>query len=285
MATITPANENIQRFNSTTNKWENTKVLNDKTIIDNSVAVVNNTDDTKKLIFDASGITTSTTRTQKFVNQDGTLVATNITNRVHGSFASWDTNTNEYEDNQPLWADLIGKVEVRNNAQAPTMSNYFGDASWYEWLCNSAGNANTYFYFSYHLPHDYIPGTNLFFHVHHSVNVASLTGNIYFQVQAFYGKSGSLLNSSTATTTITQAVQPQYQHVVSETQLSNVGGTGGLLDTSLIETDGLLFVILRVQNNNANYTLSNKGALYVHQADIHYLSTIGTKNKVAPFNN
>lgn len=281
---MTAPNNGIKIYDTSVNKWKNTNVLADKTMIDNTVFIVNNADNSKKLKFDASGITTNTTRTQQIANQDGTIVATNITNRVHGSFATWDTTTNEYEDNQPLWSDLIGRLEVRNNAQAPTLHNYFGNATWYEWNCNSAGNDNTYCYFSYHIPHDYIPNTDLFFHVHHSVNLANLTGNIYFQVQAFYGKSGSALNSTTATTTITQAVQPQYQHVVSETQLSNNGGTGGLLNTNLIETDGLLFVILRVQNNNANYTLSNKGALYIHQADIHYLSTIGTKNKVAPFN-
>lgn len=277
-------NNVIKVFNSTTQKWDNTKILNDKTIIDNTIAVVNNTDDTKKLIFDASGITTGTTRTQKIQNQNGTIVATNITNRIYGSFPKYNDNVDEYQDALDCWADLIGKIETRGNAQSPVLANYFGNNTWFEYNCNTGGNANTIMYFSYHLPHDYIPNTDIFFHVHHSVNATGLTGNIYFQLQAFYGKSGSALNSSTASFTITQAVQGRYVHTVSEKQMANSGGTGGLLDTSLLETDALIFVVLTIQNNNANYTLSDKSKLFIHQADIHYKSIVGTKNKVAPFN-
>lgn len=278
------ANNSIKIFNSATQKWDNTTILNDKTIIDNTVAVVNSIDNTKKLIFDASGITTGTTRTQKIANQNGTIVATNITGRIYGSLPKFNTDANEYQDILPVWSDLIGKLETRGNAQAPVLSNYFGNNTWFEYNANGGGNDNTYMYFSYHLNHDYVPNTDIFFHVHYSVNQPNLTGNIHFICQAFYGKSGQALNSMTANFTITQAVQGRYVHTVSETQLSNAGGTGGLLNTADLETDSLILVIVRVQNNNVNHTLSNKSALFIHQADIHYLSIIGSKNKAAPFN-
>jgi hypothetical protein len=75
-------NNNIKLFNATTQKWDNTNILTEKTIIDNTVEIVNETNQTKKLKFDASGITPSTTRVQKIADQNGTIVATNITNRI-----------------------------------------------------------------------------------------------------------------------------------------------------------------------------------------------------------
>ena len=66
-------------------------------------------------------------------------------------------------------------------------------------------------------------------------------------------------------------------------QLSNNGGTGGLIDTSLIEPDGLLLVNFTL-NTLPTITGGTTAEAFIHAIDIHYQSTgIGTKNKAAGF--
>ena len=76
----------------------------------------------------------------------------------------------------------------------------------------------------------------------------------------------------------------QYFHMVAETALSVVGGSGNQLDTNRIEVDGVVSARLYLDSNDI--TVSGGGvpdpfALFV---DLHYQSTeFGTLNKGPSF--
>lgn len=55
------------------------QTLSNKSLVDNSTFVINNADNTKKITFDVSGITTATTRTMAFPDADSALVGTTAT--------------------------------------------------------------------------------------------------------------------------------------------------------------------------------------------------------------
>jgi len=59
-----------------------TQTLSNKSLVDNSTFVISNADNSKKITFDVSGITTATTRTFAFPDSDSTIVGTSATQTV-----------------------------------------------------------------------------------------------------------------------------------------------------------------------------------------------------------
>jgi hypothetical protein len=59
-----------------------TQTLSNKSLVDNSTFVISNADNSKKITFDVSGITTATTRTIAFPDSDSTIVGTSATQTV-----------------------------------------------------------------------------------------------------------------------------------------------------------------------------------------------------------
>lgn len=140
-----------------------------------------------------------------------------------------------------------------------------------------------------HVPHDYLPGSDLFIHMHWSHNGTAISGNMVGTFTTTYAKghgqaSFSAEKSVTVTyATVNIATTPQYIHRIDETQLSSNGGSATLLDSAQIEPDGLLLI---------NFTLTTLPTItggtttrvFVPFIDIHYQSTgIGTKQKAPNF--
>ena len=181
----------------------------------------------------------------------------------------------------PCWKDLIGKTSFKGSGTSIPPFQAYRSTMW-ETGFNVVGN--TTYYFSYHLPHDYIQGTDIFIHAHHSTTAAAETGAFEFQIKASYGSVDSEISNPISTEDIVYThvgANDQYKHKVTEIQLSTPGGSGNLLDTDLLDTDGMIWIRLCRQDSD---TILFPESLFLHQVDIHYQAySGGTLNKVAPF--
>lgn len=182
------------------------------------------------------------------------------------------------------WRDLIGVVQARSaTGDAPAMYQYRGgNISEFAFALNNSEN------FEFHMPHDYVPGSDLYIHVHWSHNGTAISGQIQFTFSTSYSKGHNQAIFPAETTTLTVstpnvATIPQYEHRIEEIQLSATSPTANQIDTALLEVDGILLVNMKT---SAIPTISGGSITrpFVHFVDIHYQSTnIGTKQKAPNF--
>lgn len=180
------------------------------------------------------------------------------------------------------WHDIIGNVTVKTTgAGTPTFGTYRGNVQQYSFAVNDA------IYIEFHIPHDYVPGTDIHIHYHWSHIATTVTGGtVTWRVEATYAKGHNqaafpalitLDTSPTASTT-------QYQHLISEVQFSTAGGSGSQLNTTNIEPDGLILCKISLNANAITVSSGLAPDPFLHFADIHYQSTgIGTKQKAPDF--
>jgi len=178
------------------------------------------------------------------------------------------------------WRDLLGKVTNAGGANKPTNATYRGGISQFQF---SAGDESI---IEFHIPHDYVKGTDIFLHVHWShISTLVTGGTITFTAESIYAKGHNQAPfSAPATGTFTgDASTTQYQHIVSETQLSASTPGGLQIDTDDLEPDGVIIMRLEMTTNN----ITSSGAVpdpFIHFVDVHYQSTnIATKDKAPDF--
>jgi hypothetical protein len=179
------------------------------------------------------------------------------------------------------WRDLIGRISPREvGGTAPTLAVYRGGA-----VREYAFAANDLADLQFHWPHDWVPGTDVFIHVHWSHHGTAISGSIVFDFFSTFAKGfgGSIFPAEIQTTltvsTPNIATIPQYSHRVDEIQLSAASPTGNQLDTDDFEVDGLLLTNFRV-TTIPTITGGATNEPFVHHIDLHYQSTgMGTKNK------
>lgn len=177
------------------------------------------------------------------------------------------------------WVDVIGDVRPKTSgAGTPALTLYRGSIYSYAFVLNDLCD------FVYHIPHDYVPGSDLMLHVHHGHNGTDITGNAVWTFYAAYGSRdgvyGSEISNTISYNTVSLATTPQYMQLVTEVQLSNIGGDATHLNTSAIEVDGLIKIRLKL----TTIPTVTAGSWFLDTADIHMQSTgIGTKNSASPF--
>lgn len=171
------------------------------------------------------------------------------------------------------WHDLVSPITIDTGAATgkPTFATLVGNIKKYQF---KVGDST---YHSFHLPHDYLPGSDLYIHVHWTHNSQIVTGgSTTWSFEATYAKGYNQAQFNTpSTVSATQTViNTPLTHQIAEVQLSSVSGIGGKLDSNNIETDGLLFV-------RTNLTDSTIGVdPFMMFCDIHYQSTgRPTKNR------
>lgn len=184
------------------------------------------------------------------------------------------------------WKDLIGAIVVDTAAaNAATLDTYRGGS-----VREYRFGVNDKIDFRFHMPHDWVPGTYLYIHVHWSHNGTAITGTgtMSCSLAHTYAKGYDQASFSAektltcADTNVTTANTPQYRHKITEVQLSNNGGTGNLLDTASLEVDGLILVNLTV-DTIPTITGGATAEPFIHFVDIHYQSTqLATKQKNGP---
>lgn len=181
------------------------------------------------------------------------------------------------------WRDLIGDMYVPDYSlpEAPTMTTFKGSIK--DNLCAVGQGMQVRF----HIPHDYAMGTNVHVHAHWSHNSTLVTGgHVTWGFELIYAK-GHNQGAFGDVITITEqqsASATRYQHMVCEAPASINGGSANLLDTSLIEVDGLVFGRVYLVANNLTVSSGVPPGVFLHQADIHYQSTgVATKNRAPNF--
>lgn len=181
------------------------------------------------------------------------------------------------------FADIIGDQFTKNTgATKPTLATYNGAIQSFQFAAGDEA------YMSYHIPHDYVEGTDLFLHVHWSHIATTVTGGtITFKLTSTYSKSHNQAPfpapvSGTYTGT---ASTVQFQQILSETQLSASSPAGLQIDTDDIEPDGVIEMTFEVDANNITVSSGGVPDPFIHFVDIHYQTTgiIGTKDKAPDF--
>lgn len=184
------------------------------------------------------------------------------------------------------WRDLEGDVTPRASApNAATLEIYQGNIREWAFAVNDVSDNR------FHLPHDYLPGSDLFFHIHWSHIGTAISGNIGFTVYHSYAKGHNqaafpaekTLVMSLSTPNI--ATIPQYRHFITEAQLSAAAPSASQIDSALLEVDGLLLCNVALTTApTITGSLGNINRPFIHRIDIHYQSTeIGTKGKAPDF--
>lgn len=179
------------------------------------------------------------------------------------------------------WRDLLGQIRTRGvGSDDPNDATYNGNIKAYQF---SVGDEC---WVDYHIPHDYVPGTDIYLHFHWSHNSAIVTGgSVTWGADITYAKGHdqAAFPATVNITVVGNASTTQYQHIITEVQISTSGGGANQIDTDNLEPDGVIMIRGYLSANN----ITSGGAVpdpFLHFKDIHYQSTnIATKNKVPDF--
>ncbi len=184
-----------------------------------------------------------------------------------------------------VWKDLVGQVKAEGSGAGwPAHSAFIGTS------------IDAYFFgvgeqahFAFHIPHDYAPGTDLYIHSHWSHNGTAISGNMTWAYEVTYAKGhqqevfSTPINTSTTRNTTNIATTPRYYHVIDEVQLTSTVPSASLIDTALIEVDGLILVHV-APTVIPTITGGSPNEPCLLTVDIHYqANTYGTKNKAPNF--
>jgi hypothetical protein len=232
-------------------------------------------------VFSGSSFT-GTTFTASGNVSGGNIVTTSniIVPKTSGLGILVDTSTPTYP-----WMDLFGVLRPdTGGANAPTLS------------ASRGGLCREYFYtaadkmdMDFHIPHDYLPNSDMFIHLHWGHNGTAISGSFVVTFAFTYAKGHQQsifpVEKQIVMTVSTPniATIPQHQHNISEVAFTSAGGSASLLDRALLEVDGIVQMNMTV-TTIPTITGGSVNEPYICYADLHYQSTgIGTKQKSPPF--
>jgi hypothetical protein len=183
------------------------------------------------------------------------------------------------------WRDIIGDVSPKVAGVGRAIAGTFIGGKYHAWFYS----ANDICDMVYHIPHDYVPNSDLHLHLHWGHIGTAISGQLVVTYGITYAKGhdqaifpAEVAPVLTVATTNITAV-PQYRHRIDEIQISAASPTNAQINSSLIEPDGLLlvgFTVTTIPTITGGAT--NLPAFLT--ADVHYQSTsIGTKQKAPDF--
>lgn len=186
------------------------------------------------------------------------------------------------------WKDLVGQIIPRSGgAPAPAFVAYRGTN-----LLSYAFQAGDKIdQMVFHMPHDYVPGSDMFIHLHWGQHGTAISGNFVVTWNASYCKGyNQAAQTFNSELTITQTIPtpnvttyPRWGHFIEEFQLTNAGGDATHLDRGLLEIDGLILVALTT-TTIPTITGGTTNLPFIFTADLHYQSTqLATKGRNYPF--
>ena len=183
------------------------------------------------------------------------------------------------------WKDLFGHLRPdTGGAGAPTLAAVRGGLV-REFFYGAADKMDM----DFHVPHDYVPGSDIFIHIHWGHNGTAISGDFVVTFAHTYAKGHNQTifpaEKSVVMTysTVDVATTPRWIHRIDEVQLSSSGGSASLMDSALLEPDGVALVNMTI-TTIPTITGGSPNLPFIHFADIHYQSTgIGTKQKAPNF--
>jgi hypothetical protein len=169
------------------------------------------------------------------------------------------------------WRDITAPIEVRGTGGTdPDWVAINGTAFWaYRFALNDK------VWMTFHMPHDYVPDTDIHFHAHWLTDGTDVN-SVKWQWEYAFAQGfnqAAFPFASPGTATAEQAGPGvQYQHMVTET-------TG--ITIANLEIDGMVHVVLtRITNGGTD----NTDDVFLLTSDIHYQSTnMATLNKAPSF--
>jgi hypothetical protein len=183
------------------------------------------------------------------------------------------------------WKDLLGSVIPKTTGVgSPTLTAFRG------------GNVRAYSFAAgedydgaFHIPHDWAPGTDLYWHVHWLHNGTAISGNLVLNWYFTYAKGHNQANYP-AEINVTQTIStpdiatvPQYRHRIDEFQLSAASPSASQLDTDDIEVDGIIQFHMDA-TTIPTITGGTPNKPFIFYIDLHYQSTnMPTKQKAPNF--
>ena len=183
------------------------------------------------------------------------------------------------------WQDLIGDVSPKTTGAGAATLAVFRAGIYRAWFYA----ANDLCDIVFHMPHDWVPGTDLFLHLHWGHNGTAISGSLVVSFGVAYARGhnqtifGAEVVPVLTVLTPNIATVPQYRHRIDEFQLSSKSPRADQLNTNDLEVDGLILVGVRADTiPTITGGSTNKPAFFT--LDIHYQSTgIGTTNKAPDF--
>jgi len=183
------------------------------------------------------------------------------------------------------WRDITGRIRPDPvGTDSPALTAFIGNVRAYAYSTSPAAKKLD---MEFHMPHDWVPGTDLFLHVHWGHNGTAISGSIVFDHSAIYGSRdgvfGAQINPVQTVSGLTIGNTPQFAQRVDEFQLTAASPSATQFDTDNITVDGLILITMSVTTIP---TISGGGSTnpFVFTCDLHYQSNnIGTKNSASPF--
>lgn len=169
------------------------------------------------------------------------------------------------------WRDITGQVIAKGGGPTNPPFEQIGTTVFYGYNFAVLDEV----WVGFHIPHDYVPGTDVHFHVHFTTDGTDVN-DIVFQWDYTYAKGfgqGAFNFSSPTTVTATQTPSGSaYDHYIAETVGQTISG---------LEVDGWIQTrLIRVSNGGTN----NLDGVFVVTTDVHYQSNnLATKNKAPNF--
>ena len=221
------------------------------------------------------------TGTGVFVRQDSPKFLTQITMpKTSGSGIKVDTTTPTYG-----WRDITGNVTIRTAGANDPSHSLYGSTGIRQYVFNTVTMNEVFLEF--HIPHDYVPGSELYIHAHWSQTTvdsggtAGAPGACKWSFDAVYAKGHNqeAFPNTATTVSVTQTASATVrQHMIAEVQLTTSGALGG----NTIEPDGVILV--RAWRNPADAADTLNQGPFLHYVDLHYQSTnLATKQKAPSF--
>jgi hypothetical protein len=197
------------------------------------------------------------------------------------------------------WTDLLGAINTRPSAgqgaaAVPDYVQYRDNIYAFRFGTVNPNDHLHEAFIEYHIPHDYVPGTDIYIHTHWSqIVVDDVGGGVpgvsewFFDISYAdgYGTAGGTGDPFIAPKTISvtqQASTTQYAHMIAEVIITGATDTSTTFDRTKPKVDGIFLVRVYRDPGSANDTLVQD--TFLHYVDMHHQTTnVGTKNRNTPF--
>jgi len=221
-----------------------------------------------------------------------TILSSNDLNHQRSVYPSTSGYGLKVDHSSPVWGwkDLTGQIIPRSGgAAAPAFTPFHGSN-----VKVYSGNAGDKIdNITFHIPHDYVPNTDMYIHIHWGHNGTAISGTFSGNYHAIYSKgytqAGEIFESELTIPWTTGAIAdvievPRWSHNITELAITNAGGDTTHFDRADIETDGLMMISWTIGTTPTISGSDESNLPYIFMIDLHYQSNqLATKGRNTPF--